>query len=446
MSAGAVASEPQPVVAIGLTPTSYLVLGMVRLGARSGYAIKKAADLSTQSYWPTSRAQVYPELARLEGAALLTRRSNPHRGRGRSAYRVTKRGERALLAWLRSTDVAPTQVRDEGILRLFFADALSREDQFDLIQRMRCNERDKSAQIETNAPLLGGEESQATHYPARVASFGADAFAFSDRWLERCQQRLEAAPPPDQPRRSAAPTSQANGSPARYPRWTVHTPFFAPDLIYRDGDPDLAQQTDRAGQIGPAESVLATRSADPIKLTPSLFLMLGMVRLGFTSGYAIKKAADASTQTFWPTSFAQLYPGLTRLQNAGLLKRRSDPQGARSRSAYSITDKGRTALLAWLRSSHTAPLQLRNEWMLRLFFADALPVADQLELIQRFQQSYLHKSSWVREQILPLVEKAETPSNRYPAVVARFGVDAFVYKAEWLARLQAQIEADHQPG
>ena len=43
-----------------------LVLGMLRLGAGSGYAIKKFSDLSTRYFWATSYAQVYPELARLE--------------------------------------------------------------------------------------------------------------------------------------------------------------------------------------------------------------------------------------------------------------------------------------------------------------------------------------------------------------------------------------------
>lgn len=52
-----------------LTPPSFLTLGMIRLGARSGYAIKKAADMSTRFFWPTSLAQVYPELARLERGA-----------------------------------------------------------------------------------------------------------------------------------------------------------------------------------------------------------------------------------------------------------------------------------------------------------------------------------------------------------------------------------------
>src|SRR6267378_7957366 len=101
--------------------------------------------------------------------------------------------------------------------------------------------------------------------------------------------------------------------------------------------------------MGSGEPVLATSPGRPMKLRPPSYLMLGMVRLGAKSGYAIKKATDVSTKAFWPTSLAQVYPELARLESAGLLKRREDPHGARARSAYEITDAGETALLAWLR-------------------------------------------------------------------------------------------------
>ena len=110
---------------------------MVRLGINSGYRIKKAADKSTQNFWPISLAMVYPELARLEAAELLKRRSDPHGGRARSAYTITKKGEKALSTWLRSTKVAPVQIRDEAMLRLFLADALEHEDQLELVRRLR---------------------------------------------------------------------------------------------------------------------------------------------------------------------------------------------------------------------------------------------------------------------------------------------------------------------
>src|SRR4030081_1891233 len=86
---------------VKLRPPSHLALGMLRLGAKSGYAIKKATDISTRVFFPTSLAQVYPELARLKKDGLVTRRENPHGGRAGAAYELTDRGEGALLAWVR---------------------------------------------------------------------------------------------------------------------------------------------------------------------------------------------------------------------------------------------------------------------------------------------------------------------------------------------------------
>ena len=124
--------------AIKLSPTSYLVLGMVRLGVSSGYAIKKVADQSTQNFWPTSLALIYPELARLEEGGLLSRRSDPQGGRARSAYSITERGEAALSAWLRAEKVAAVQMRDEAMLKLFMADALAEpSDRLELVRRLR---------------------------------------------------------------------------------------------------------------------------------------------------------------------------------------------------------------------------------------------------------------------------------------------------------------------
>src|SRR6202040_3229417 len=97
---------------------------------------------------------------------------------------------------------------------------------------------------------------------------------------------------------------------------------------------DISYETDHRTTMTAAESDPTKRSSASIKLTPTSHLVLGMVRLGISSGYAIKKAADGSTQNFWPTSLAQVYPELARLEGAGLVSRRDDPQGARSRSAY----------------------------------------------------------------------------------------------------------------
>lgn len=178
-----------------------------------------------------------------------------------------------------------------------------------------------------------------------------------------------------------------------------------------------------------------------MKLKPASYLMLGMLRLGMRSGYAIKKAADVSTKHFWPTSLAQVYPELARLEGAGLVTRRDDSHGSRARSSYELTEAGQEALLAWLRATRDAPPQVRDERLLRLFFADALPRDDQIQLVRRLRESDLVAAAWIRSEILPLAESAERADIRFPAAVARLSADIYTYAAEWLAAFETELAA-----
>jgi DNA-binding PadR family transcriptional regulator len=182
-----------------------------------------------------------------------------------------------------------------------------------------------------------------------------------------------------------------------------------------------------------------------MKLTPPSYLMLGMLRLGMRSGYAIKKAADVSTKHFWPMSLAKVYPELAQLENAGLITRRDDPLGARSRHSYELTGAGEQALVAWLRSSREAPPQVRDERLLRLFFADALSREDQLALLRRLRESDEAAAAWIREQIVPLAGAAEQAGTRFPVAVARLSADVYSYAAGWLADFEAELAAPPQP-
>jgi DNA-binding PadR family transcriptional regulator len=190
-----------------LRPPSYLVLGMLRLGAKSGYAIKKATDISTRVFFPTSLAQIYPELSRLESGGLVTRREDPRGGRSRSAYDLTAEGEQALLAWLRSERFAPTQFRDEGLTRLFFADALPRDEQIALVRRLR--DRALGAQRWMATEVLPAaqevEKRNGFRHPHAVARIGADTYGFFAGLLDELASELdrEAAKPPDGKRRQA---------------------------------------------------------------------------------------------------------------------------------------------------------------------------------------------------------------------------------------------------
>ncbi len=183
-----------------------------------------------------------------------------------------------------------------------------------------------------------------------------------------------------------------------------------------------------------------------MKLSAPSYLILGMLRLGVRSGYGIKKAADVSTKHFWPMSLAKVYPELSSLEDAGLVARHEDPQGERARHSYELTEAGEEALLAWLRSPRDAPPQVRDERLLRLFFADALPLDDQLALVRRLRESDEAASAWIGEEIVPLAGAAEEAGTRFPVAVARLSADIYGFAAQWLAEFERELASRAENG
>jgi PadR family transcriptional regulator, regulatory protein AphA len=117
-------SEPTPVE---LSPTGRVILGMLAAGTRTGYDIKQIVDRSTRHFWAASYGQIYPELKRLESAGLVISRAEPTGGRARQVYEPTDAGREALENWLDSGEEPLYELRDEGMLKLFFSDFTSPE-------------------------------------------------------------------------------------------------------------------------------------------------------------------------------------------------------------------------------------------------------------------------------------------------------------------------------
>jgi DNA-binding PadR family transcriptional regulator len=180
-----------------------------------------------------------------------------------------------------------------------------------------------------------------------------------------------------------------------------------------------------------------------MKLKPISYMVLGMLRLGASSGYSIKKAADASTSAFWPVSLAQVYPELARLEEGGLVTRHENPHGARARAAYELTDDGEAALLNWLRSSHEAPIQMRIEGLLRFFFADALPKEEQIEMARAAQERFRNIRAHLYDKDLRgALEDFEEGGIRAPVLAGLMGEAMLQRGEEWLAQLRALMEAE----
>jgi PadR family transcriptional regulator, regulatory protein AphA len=174
-----------------LSKTAYVVLGMLRLGPRTGYEIKSLVDVSTRFFWAASYGQIYPELNRLEGLGLVRGERDDSDGRRRKAYELTAEGERALTDWLTSGAPLHTEWRHEGLLKLFFADAIDVADRVELLRTIRAeNEavRDRLREIEPTATEARDEKGH--EMPLFVLNWGIEYHEFIAGWCERMEREL----------------------------------------------------------------------------------------------------------------------------------------------------------------------------------------------------------------------------------------------------------------
>lgn len=109
-----------------LTPVSYLVLGWIAQGPATPYDLKRRVAQSVGYFWNFPHSQLYAEPARLVKLGLLEE-ERELTGRRRHVYSITEPGRQALEDWLREPTSEMPQIRDIGLLKLFFGDGLDSE-------------------------------------------------------------------------------------------------------------------------------------------------------------------------------------------------------------------------------------------------------------------------------------------------------------------------------
>ena len=165
-------------------------------------------------------------------------------------------------------------------------------------------------------------------------------------------------------------------------------------------------------------------------------VILGLLVRGPRSGYEIKAAVDRSTRFFWAASYGQIYPELRRLEREGLVEGENAPNGRRARRVYRLTPAGRKELETWLVGP-IETVELRDESLLRLFFADALPHKTALMLLEGRKRGHEEFLDVLREiDALPGVDPP------FADLVLRWGIAFNEWGAEWceaqLQRLSAE--------
>jgi DNA-binding PadR family transcriptional regulator len=170
-----------------LSSTARVILGLLRFEPRTGYDVKRVTDVSTRFFWRASYGQIYPELHALERAGLVQVRDEPHGRRRRRVYELTPDGDDAFREWLAGGDEL-YEVRDEGLLRLFFGELMAVDDLLALVRGRRAwfeGVAEHFHAIEAGLDDLEGPS-------AAVLRYGIELMEWNAAWWGELEQRVLA--------------------------------------------------------------------------------------------------------------------------------------------------------------------------------------------------------------------------------------------------------------
>ena len=145
--------------------TRYTVLGVLTLGPRSGYDIKKFIEGTTNNFWRESFGQIYPALKQLAAEGLVAKSSSGRADRpSRIVYEITAAGRRELRIWLKEPHAREVP-RVELLLKLFFGPEVSPEVGLAHVARERKDRLEGLEAMEGIAEWLREERSDSPGFP-----------------------------------------------------------------------------------------------------------------------------------------------------------------------------------------------------------------------------------------------------------------------------------------
>jgi DNA-binding PadR family transcriptional regulator len=136
-----------------LTPTSYLVLGLLaREGPSTPYDLERHVRATLGNFWSFPHTLLYTEPARLVGLGLVVEEREVV-GRRRRVFAITPPGQDALGDWLDRPSEDPAELRDPGLLQLFFSDLAPAESRLRLAEQQLAIHGAKLAQYDEDQRL-----------------------------------------------------------------------------------------------------------------------------------------------------------------------------------------------------------------------------------------------------------------------------------------------------
>lgn len=176
----------------GLSPTSYVVLGLIAVRSWSAYELAGQVERGWRDLWPRAGRGIYQEPKKLVAHGYATGRSERSGRRRRMVYEATDAGRSALADWLAAAS-APPGFESEALVRVAFADHGSLDDLRAAIDSLRDHARQRSAALLAQGEdyrLTGGPFPERVHLLHLIGGFLAEQHAATIRWAEWAQAHI----------------------------------------------------------------------------------------------------------------------------------------------------------------------------------------------------------------------------------------------------------------
>jgi DNA-binding PadR family transcriptional regulator len=154
-----------------------LCLGLLTVQEACGYDLKKTFESSFKHFFPAGYGSIYPALADLAKADLVSCREIPQVGKpDRKVYQITAAGEKAFIQALNRTD-PQHKLRSEFLAMIYFSDRIGEERLADLLDDRVEKLRETVKHIESISQLSGDDSSAGANFVAGFGTVIAEAAA-----------------------------------------------------------------------------------------------------------------------------------------------------------------------------------------------------------------------------------------------------------------------------
>lgn len=174
--------------------------------------------------------------------------------------------------------------------------------------------------------------------------------------------------------------------------------------------------------------------------------LLALVSGGPLTGYDAVKHFHSSVGHLWHAPDSQIYPELRRMQAEGLLEATEVPWGTKTatKTQYSLTQAGRTALQAWQNNPLTYALERDQAHLLAAYFewgsreSATQRLQEHIDFFTSVQHSAQSQAQAIRDRTSSTLQRrfSNTDQQDWDRIAA---FKLFAYEGK-IASAQAEIE------